>query len=543
MGIKLARKTFPSGHSATDFECFGPAAMKDGDFDDAMLVDMGCFKQDEVDSNKYYHGAVVQSKKDKRWYAYYEYARTGASNPEFQFESCDSKESAHAAFVKQVSSKNTGRGIWHTIAGRPTLIPKPSKSKAAKTKDLYLVRPTAKRTTGLPDAQKIIQDDSDVSKKPKKKTGKKTVKARFDTKTTALGRALIGGTINYTKSNLAGGHIPTQGAIDEGRDILAEAMRRVGKLGKATVKEQAKDKELRLLTQTMYGRIPKVKERGAAEETWLLTADNIQGWQLDLDAFEAALLAIDAGDTVLIDDPFEGMNLEMIWVDLATLEGEFVNNWMPKATANHHSHIGDMRILNMWALRQPSLVSRFDTRTKSIAADTIRKDRVKPKFQPRSRKDLQAAEKKIFTNANVAMLFHGTRSVNVTGILRTGLKLPRQLVGVAITGAMFGPGVYWADDWKKSDGYTSREGTYWARGGGDVKGRGAFMFIADVALGNPHVANSWSGYTKAPSGYHSVAGIAGRSGVQNNEWIVYDASQNNLRYLVEYEVGSRSRRY
>jgi len=52
MATKLGRKVIPSGHTKSDFECFGPPAIKDAEFDDCMIADMGCFNQDgSVDSN------------------------------------------------------------------------------------------------------------------------------------------------------------------------------------------------------------------------------------------------------------------------------------------------------------------------------------------------------------------------------------------------------------------------------------------------------------------------------------------------------------
>lgn len=73
-------------------------------------------------------------------------------------------------------------------------------------------------------------------------------------------------------------------------------------------------------------------------------------------------------------------------------------------------------------------------------------------------------------------------------------------------------------------------------GGGGVRGRGAFMFAANVAVGNPHVADGPRGYTSPPKGHHSIFGKAGHSQVQNNEWIIFDSGQNTLAYLVEYDT-------
>jgi poly [ADP-ribose] polymerase len=99
---------------------------------------------------------------------------------------------------------------------------------------------------------------------------------------------------------------------------------------------------------------------------------------------------------------------------------------------------------------------------------------------------------------------------------------------------MFGPGLYFADDWKKSAGYTSLTNSYWSGGAGAIAGRGAFMFAADVVLGRPFVAPQARGYTAPPDGHHSVFGKAGHSGVQNNEFIVFDPRQHCLRYLAEF---------
>ena len=77
-------------------------------------------------------------------------------------------------------------------------------------------------------------------------------------------------------------------------------------------------------------------------------------------------------------------------------------------------------------------------------------------------------------------------------------------------------------------------GSYWSGGDGDVRGRDAFMFACDVVLGNPYVAPSSGGYTNPPVGHHCVYGKAGRSGVVNNEWIIYNTKQSQLNYLVEF---------
>lgn len=155
-------------------------------------------------------------------------------------------------------------------------------------------------------------------------------------------------------------------------------------------------------------------------------------------------------------------------------------------------------------------------------------------FSPRSRPDLNGTLA-VYQASRTALLFHGTRSVNVSGILAKSLMMPKKLVGVAITGALFGPGSYFADDWKKAAGYCSLRHSYWAGGAGQVRGRKAFMFLADVVLGRPHVELSPRAFISPPNGCHSVFGKAGGT-VVNNEWIVYNEHQSELRYLIEFST-------
>jgi hypothetical protein len=507
--------------------------MKDGEFDTVKICDMGCFTQDGKDSNKYYHAAVVQNKTTKKWYAYFEWGRTGAKKPSFQFVECASEADAQSEFADQLHSKNDKRGQWVTIAGLRTLQAKPGK-------DCYLVRPQATRSTGLPDARSIKSNEGakktdDHAKKngATAKPKKKKAESDADPQTLALMRDLAIATVAYTRGSMADSSLPTQLAIDEARSILSEAQKRLVTIGDDE-DDQVKDKKLMQLTTLMYSRIPKKKAVGAATKTWILSKENVLGWQHDLDAFESALYSTDIEENEEAD-PFAGMKLTMEWMAPTSKEGKFLHKWWPEATNNRHAHLGKMKIKNLWRLERDDDKGKLEAMLETILAD-------KPKFkhgaelQPDKRDDLSAADQKLFKATNTSLLFHGTRSVNVSGILREALRLPKQLVGVVITGAMFGPGLYFADDWKKSAGYTSLASSVWSGGAGTVKGRDAFMFAVDVCLGSPFVAPKAYGYTEAPKGHHSVFGKAGDSGVQNNEFIVFKRDQHRLRYLIEFSA-------
>lgn len=534
MGTKLAKDTFPGGAAPTDFECFGPPATKDGDFESVKIADLGCFTQDGKDTNKYYHGAIVRHKNDQQWYAYFEWGRTGAGRPAFQFVRCNDEHDAQRTFASQLHSKNDRRGRWVKVAGIDTLQAKPGK-------DCYLVRPMATRSTGLPDARSIKTNDGrkpkpdpPVDAKSLKRSNKKKSRApAVDDVTRKLLSDLSIATIAYTRGSMADESLPTQAAIEEARQILAEAQKRLGKIGD-DLKKQARDKELKAMTNLMYGRIPKRKALRAQPEDWLLTKDNVLVWQNDLDAFESALDATDIEDVADVD-PMRELNLTMEYIDPTSTLGKKLYKWWPEATANRHSYIKPMKIRNMWRIERDADRGKIETTQKTMLKNKF-KVTERPLHQPRTRFDVPTIERKRYKDTNTSLLFHGTRSVNVRGIMKESLRMPKELVGVVITGAMFGPGLYFADDWKKSAGYTSLRNSYWSRGSGSIDRRGAFMFAMDVVLGQPHVADRAHGYTGPPTNHHCVYGKAGHSGVQNNEFIVFDPDQQQIRYLVEFDT-------
>lgn len=527
MATKLKKNVLPTGHSPNDFVCFGPAATKDGEFDSCKIADLGCFNQNGIDSNKYYHGAIVQSKINNGWYVYFEWGRTGSSDPDFQFVYCGTSESeAQSEFVKQLLAKNVKRGIWTTVAGIKVLKPKPNE------KSCYVVRPMATRVTGLPDARTIKSNDVTgpvASPKLKHKS--------VDSHTLALIRDLKMATIAYTRGAMADASLPTLNAIDEARNILIEAEKRLMQIGDS-LSIQQKDSKLYDYTTLLFGRIPKRKPINAPVDTWVLTQDNIISWRQDLDAFESAISSYSTINDVEVN-PLADMKIEIEYMPKSSLMGDFIYNWMPKASNNSHGNVGGLHIKNVWQIKLTELERRFIDKMKQVnKVDPYETPRLKPTKHPY----LSAQESISYANSHTALLWHGSRSVNVASILKTGLKLPKQLVGVTLTGSLLGGGAYFAEDWKKSAGYCSLQNSYWSNGDGKVKGREAFMFAVDVILGQPYTAAKSKGYTSPPAGYHSVlgkanvTGISGGGKLKNNEWVIYDTSQHFPRFLIEFST-------
>lgn len=545
---KLGRNEMPAGHTRDDFECFGPVATKDTDFAGCKLADMGCFKQDEgTDSNKYYHCAAVRSKKTSKWYKYVEYGRTKngqPDSPQYQFEEFSSEAEAVAAFAKQCAEKNTKRGQWEKVGSKERYVPKPK--KAGGTEDLYVVRYMASRAVGLPAAKNICNQDA-MAAKPDDKAAKKTKAMssgkKIDIHTRKLFKDLLGGAISYTKSTMVGGTLPALTAIVDARDLLQDALAQVKVVG-SKVEDQVADPTLRKLTYNLYGMIPKAKSFGALEKDWILSQDNILHWQQDLDAFETALKSGSVEDVEDNNDVMQGIPAEVEYIDLNSELGKFLVDWWVNNTRNKHGH-SKLQIHNLWKISRHGDDAIFDASLDATLQEMPSKwNNERPMFidRQKERPDHSAAERKKFWNGNVFLGFHGTRAVNVPGIIRENLRFPNQLVGVVITGAMFGPGSYFADDWGKSANYCSTGGgkSLYAGSHGHVGGRRSFMFACDVILGHPHVAKDAHGFTKPPDGHHCVYGKAGftsswgwSGGLQNNEWIIYRKGRQRLRYLAE----------
>ncbi len=138
-------------------------------------------------------------------------------------------------------------------------------------------------------------------------------------------------------------------------------------------------------------------------------------------------------------------------------------------------------------------------------------------------------------NPTTKLLWHGSRNENWWSIVNSGLVL--RPTNAFITGKMFGYGIYFATKARKSIGYTSLRGSYWANGSSNS----AFMGLYEVAYGTPYNVHSFDSkyydfnYEKlqqACKGANCLHAHAGKM-LQNDEIIVYQQPQTTIKYLVE----------
>lgn len=150
--------------------------------------------------------------------------------------------------------------------------------------------------------------------------------------------------------------------------------------------------------------------------------------------------------------------------------------------------------------------------------------------------------------SNRMLLWHGSRLTNFASILSNGLKIAPP--GVAITGNYFGKGIYFADMISKSANYCYQ-----------LKNNVGFLLLCEVALGNMQEHKTSFPVVKLPNNYNSLKGIGNtfldssksihfqnkfnvplgkpitdqsiNSRLLHNEYVVYDESQVNIKYLVQ----------
>ena len=133
------------------------------------------------------------------------------------------------------------------------------------------------------------------------------------------------------------------------------------------------------------------------------------------------------------------------------------------------------------------------------------------------------------------LLLHGSRNENWWSIINSGLVL--KPTNAVITGKMFGYGIYYAPKARKSLGYTSLSGSYWARGNSSS----GFMALMDVAYGKPYDVYSFDSkyydfnYEKLQQACKGANCLHAHEGsmLRNDEIIIYKEEQCTIRYLIE----------
>lgn len=129
-------------------------------------------------------------------------------------------------------------------------------------------------------------------------------------------------------------------------------------------------------------------------------------------------------------------------------------------------------------------------------------------------------------------LWHGSVNENWLSIIANGLMLNPN---AAITGKMFGCGIYFAPDPDKSFGYTSANGSRWAGGTSAT----AFMGLYETAIGkqfHPAHAGQYTQQYLADNGFDSLWARRQDTSLLRDEVVLFSEKAMCLRYLVEFKI-------
>ena len=315
--------------------------------------------------------------------------------------------------------------------------------------------------------------------------------------------------------------------ILRGREILKQISEVQNKLATAKRNIDKLRNNIAELSNMYNMTIPRVINRGSSD--WLLDTGEKLMEQYDLlEILEVGLsnAVLNTNYDVDTTTKYKGLNSE---ITLVTDEGIFnsIKEKMKKEQLDNH-HLRT-RLVNVYEVNQLN-APQFDS-----------------------------------SCGNVVSLFHGTRGANLLGILSTSIKLPANLgPNIQLTGAMFGPGVYFGEYSKALQYSTSRFG------GTRNKGNRYFLLLCDVALGKMHMEMHARNFAHAPTGCNSVMGVGqdafkygcdikGIGGTNDlkiskekfsqifrtnyysllhNEFIVYNQNRYKIRYIVEVEIGN-----
>lgn len=133
------------------------------------------------------------------------------------------------------------------------------------------------------------------------------------------------------------------------------------------------------------------------------------------------------------------------------------------------------------------------------------------------------------------LFWHGSRNENWWSIINNGLMIrPSNAV---YTGSMFGDAIYASPTARKSLGYTSINGSYWARGNSSS----AFMALMEFHYGKPYDVYSFDSkyygynYQKLQTDCNGANCLHAHAGsmLRNDEIVFYNVEQVTIKYLVE----------
>ena len=462
-------------------------------------------------SNKFYN-TEVQVAKSGEARIYTCYGRTGGTQAK-EYRVCDNQSHAEIECDKIIKSK-IKKGYVEVKLAKADV-----GSDVGKAKIEASVTVEAAKKAGVKFEE---ADDTKSSLHPEVKDLVRTwfgvtqdfIDLNLDTKKCALGQLSLD-------------------QLNKGRDILDEA-RKIIHLKKPDIDE------LNKLTNSYYSNIPhNFGYTRINADTLRLDSDDKLDKAIDMieifsDAkgFEKVLTKKSNTDT-----QYATLNTEISYIDPNDPTWKWINSMFLGTRAKNHSFLGNIALKKVFKVSRYGEDKNFLKNAEKIAKECSNKiiPETYSKFV-KSRPDIPKEFQELYSKANILPGWHGTRRACLIGITSNGFKLNPQ--GVVISGKMYGSGTYYSSCSTKSISYCDVKGAYWASGSSN---KTAYMYIADIAFGDMKKVISSGNYSKnSIKPFHSVFAEAGKSGVMNDEMIVYNETgpdqQHQIKYVIEFET-------
>jgi predicted DNA-binding WGR domain protein len=457
-------------------------------------------------SNKFYHAEIQLEKNGSRAQIYTEYGPTGRALRK-EWRHFSNQYDAESEYEKLLRSK---------------------RHKGYQDIDV------AQRAVGSEESKKITKAVV-LTNADHLKTGATSLHpetARFITEIMGATNQFVIKTLKCPLGQL------TNAQIDAGRTRLDMAKQVVSSPHNKDTDEAILD-----ITNQFYSLIPHnlgLGSRGVMSELLLDSVQKIAQKEDDLDTLlDAKSIGAVLGSSD-VEEKYKSLNAQLNVIDHSSDLFKWITAITTGTRAPNHHFLGRILVRNAWELVRDPERPKFIKRANEIANECGKQvvGTVGRKYEVTvpnilvpfmKRTDIPASDRELYARANVLPLFHGTRTQNLTGIIKNGLMI--RPAGVVLCGSMYGNAIYNGLS-TKAINYTSVQSSYWA-GGKDDR---AYIFLNDCALGNPKIASGAYQYSKrniAPS--HSVWAVGGRSGVINDEMMLYDTNQHITRYVIEFE--------
>lgn len=181
------------------------------------------------------------------------------------------------------------------------------------------------------------------------------------------------------------------------------------------------------------------------------------------------------------------------------------------------AHLGKDYGYNNVGGRTPNVERRF------VKAYCVENERTRREYEEfKQEHNLSAKDCRLF--------YHGSKVENWFSIMKQGMSLNPD---AKVTGKMFGAGLYFASEARKALNYMDVSGSVW----NDGKRESGYTAVYAVALGKCYkpcgALGSQFTAKDLKDGCLSVYADKNRTGLRNDEYIVYDQRQCTIKYLLE----------